>query len=136
MQTPIWLSKQIVTAIHIRQIREHGGQYGIRDYNLLDSALLRPINRWLYEPGMDLFSLAAAYGFGIVKNHCFIDGNKRTAFMAMYVFLALNNHQINAPEPMAVDLIMGLAEGSISQEQLADWLRGVSLSKENDYVHE
>lgn len=56
--------------------------------------------------------------------------------MAMYVFLALNNHQINAPEPMAVDLIMGLAEGSISQEQLADWLRGVSLSKENDYVHE
>lgn len=85
---------------------------------------------------MDLFSLAATYGFGIVKNHCFIDGNKRTAFIAMFIFLSLNNYEIVAPEPMVVDLVMGLAEGSISQEQLAAWLRDVSVPTFKDSVHE
>ncbi len=94
MKEPIWLTKSIVEAIHISQIREHGGQYGIKDINLLESAIARPMSRWAYEQEADIVILAAAYGYGLAKNPCFIDGNKRVAFMAMYTFLGLNGFEI------------------------------------------
>lgn len=123
MKEPIWLTRSIVEAIHISQIREHGGQFGIRDINLLESAIVRPMNRWAYEQESDSAVLAAAYGFGLAKNHCFIDGNKRVAFMAMYTFLGLNGYEIDATEPEVVDLMLGVADSSISEEQLIRWLR-------------
>ncbi len=123
MKEPIWLTRSIVEAIHISQIREHGGQYGIRDINLLESAIARPINRWSYEQKSGIFLLAAAYGYGLVKNHCFIDGNKRVAFMAMYTFLGLNGYEIDTTEPEVVDLMLGVADSSISEEQLITWLQ-------------
>ncbi len=123
MKEPIWLTRSIIEAIHISQIREHGGQYEIRDTNLLESAIARPMNRWAYEQESDIVILAAAYGYGIAKNHCFIDGNKRTAFMAMYTFLGLNGYEIDATEPEVVDLMLDVADSSISEEQLITWLR-------------
>ena len=123
MQEPISLTRSIIEAIHISQIREHGGQYGIRDTNLLESAIARPMNRWAYEQESDTVMLAAAYGYGLVKNHCFIDGNKRVAFMAIYTFLGLNGYEIDATEPEVVDAMLGVADSSISEEQLMAWLR-------------
>ena len=123
MKEPVWLTKSIVDEIHISQIREHGGQYGIRDINLLESALACPMNRWVYEQESDFVILAAAYGYGLAKNHCFIDGNKRVAFMAMYTFLGLNGYEIDATEPEVVDLMLGVADSSIAEKQLINWLR-------------
>jgi death on curing protein len=123
MKEPIWLTRSIVEAIHISQIREHGGKYGIRDLNLLESAIARPMNRMAYEQEAGTVILAAAYGYGLAKNHCFIDGNKRVAFMAMYTFLGLNGYEIDATEPEVVDLMLGVADSSISEEQLITWLQ-------------
>jgi death on curing protein len=122
MRQPVWLTNTIVEAIHLSQIREHGGQYGIRDPNLFESALARPINRWAFEQESDIFILAAAYGYGLVKNHCFIDGNIRVAFMAMYTFLGLNGYEIDATEPEVVDIMLSVADSSISEEQLINGL--------------
>ncbi|HSV30484.1 MAG TPA: type II toxin-antitoxin system death-on-curing family toxin [Atribacteraceae bacterium] len=123
MKEPIWLTKAIIEAIHISQMREHGGQYGVRDINLMESALARPMNRWAYEQESDIITLTAIYGYGLTRNHCFIDGNKRVAFMAMYTFLGINGYEIDATEPEVVDLMLGAADGSISEEQLISWLR-------------
>lgn len=123
MKEPIWLNKAIIEAIHISQLREHGGQYGIRDINLLESALTRPLNRWSYEQKSDLAFYAAAYGYALAKNHCFVDGNKRVAFMAMYTFLGLNSCDIEATEPEVVDLMLGIADSSYSEEKLVTWLK-------------
>jgi len=102
---------------------EHGGSLGIRDEGLLESALARPQQKWHYEPRSDLATLAAAYAFGVAKNHPFIDGNKRAALVAAYTFLAVNGFELEAPEPEAVTLILGTADGSISEEDLASWIR-------------
>jgi death on curing protein len=123
MVEPIWLTKPIVQAIHMSQLREHGGQYGIRDNNLLESALTRPMNRWVYDQESDILVLAAAYGYGLAKNHCFVDGNKRVAFMSMYTFLGLNGYEIEASEPTIVALMLGVADSSISEIELLKWLR-------------
>jgi len=112
----------MIEAIHIDQIKEHGGQFGIRDENLLEATLARPLHRWNYEPKSDLPILAAAYGFALAKNHSFVDGNKRVAFMAMYTFLGLNGYENVAPEPEIVNIMLGVASGSISEEELANWL--------------
>lgn len=123
MKEPVWLTKAIIEAIHVNLIREHGGQYGIRDINLRESALARPVNRWSYEQESDIVIIAAAYGYGLAKNHCFMDGNKRVAFMAMYTFLGINGYEIDATEPEVVDLMFGVADSSISEQQLIRWLR-------------
>lgn len=123
MAEPIWLTKSIVQAIHMSQLREHGGQYGVRDNNLLESALTRPMNRWAYDQESDILLLAAAYGYGLAKNHCFVDGNKRAAFMAMYTFLGLNGYEIHASEPSIVALMLGVADSSISEFELHKWLQ-------------
>jgi death-on-curing protein len=120
---PTWLDRPIVEALHADQVQEHGGSLGVRDEGLLESALSRPQQKWHYEPGTDLATLAAAYAFGIAKNHPFIDGNKRAALVAAYTFLAINELELEAPEPEAVTAILGTADGSLSEEDLASWIR-------------
>ena len=120
---PTWLHRPIVEALHADQILEHGGSLGIRDEGLLESALARPQQKWHYEPATDLATLAAAYAFGIAKNHPFVDGNKRAALVAAYTFLAINDLELEAPEPEAVTAILGTADGSLSEDNLASWIR-------------
>lgn len=120
---PRWLSRLIIDAIHESLIRQFGGSHGVRDDGLLESALDRARNRWGYDDTADIADLAAAYGVGIAKNHAFVDGNKRSAFQAMYVFLGLNDHRITAPQPEVVTLMVDVATGSIDEAGLAAWLR-------------
>ena len=127
MPEPVWLTRGVIEALHADQIREHGGQLGLRDVGLLESALARPRHRWAYESATDLHSLAADYGFGLAKNHAFLDGNKRIAFVAMNVFLLLNGLEIETPEPDVVSTMLGVAEGRVDQARLATWLRTVSI---------
>jgi death-on-curing protein len=126
---PRWLSSSLVLAIHTDQIREHGGSLGLRDEGRLESALARPINLLGYEPGSDLESLAAAYGFGIASNHPFVDGNKRVAFQAMYVFLGLNGLRVVSDEREVVELMFAVASGDTAEERLAAWLRDHTESR-------
>jgi len=126
---PRWLSKVSVLAIHSDQVKDHGGSLGLRDRGLLDSALDRPRNRFLHEPESDLYALAASYGFGIARNHLFMDGNKRVAFQAMYLFLGLNGLRIEAPEEEVVTLILALASEGLNETELASWLRGQSVPR-------
>ena len=129
MREPRWLSETVVFTVHADQIREHGGSLGLRDQGLLDSALGRPRNRFAYESGSDLCDLAASYGFGIAKNHPFVDGNKRVAFQAMYIFLGLNGVRIDAPEEDVVALILALASGQLNESELASWLKEHTSSR-------
>ena len=118
-----WLRIDAVLAMHKRQIAEHGGGDGVRDIGLLESAMARPRNIAVYEPDADIARLAAAYAFGIAKNHPFIDGNKRTALVACRTFLLLNGYQLTATPTEKYLTFLSLAEGSVSEEALADWLR-------------
>ncbi len=121
---PRWLKISWLKAIHADQIRQHGGASGIRDEGLIESALTRHKNKWAYEKeSVDLVDLAASYGHGLAKNHGFIDGNKRIAFQAMYVFLGLNGFKLTASETDVVRLILDLASGQLSELQLAGWIR-------------
>lgn len=123
MTEPAWLERIMVDAIHDDQIRQHGGGFGTRDEGLLESALARPRQKWAYEPGADIYTLAAAYGFGLARNHGYVDGNKRVAYMAMYVFLGLNGLEIEAPEPEVVMVMTDVATGERDETALALWLR-------------
>ena len=119
---PVWLGKAVVLAVHGRLLAEHGGAPGIRDTALLDSALARPQHLLAYgDP--DFYDLAAAYTSGIVRNHPFVDGNKRTGFMAGYVFLASNELQLTATELDVVQVVTLLAAGEVSDSEFAAWLR-------------
>ena len=120
----VWLLEETLTAIHHRQIAEHGGSEGLRDEGLLLSALVRSQNLLAYgEPAPDLASLAAAYAYGIARNHPFVDGNKRTALVAARTFLILNAVDLEATQDDKVLTFLNLAEGTISEEELADWIR-------------
>jgi len=123
VKEPLWLERKALLTMHEAQIREHGGGYGVRDKGLLESALARPIQLFNYGESPDLCQLAAAYGFDVAKNHPFVDGNKRTAFQCMFVFLYINDIEITATEVDAVITMLGVADGSIGEKQLADWLR-------------
>jgi len=117
-----WVAKSVVLAIHEQQIAEHGGTQGIRDLGLLESALARPQNLAAYgEP--DLAAMAAAYAFGVARNHPFLDGNKRTSYVATVVFLRLNGLDISADEATRLDVWLSLAAGEMTEEQLTDWIR-------------
>lgn len=120
---PHWLSRIVVDAIHFEQLREHGGLHGIRDEGALESALARPRQKWWYEKKTDVVSLAAAYGFGIVRNHPFRDGNKRVGFLALVAFLGLNGYEFEAAEDDVVSEMFALAAGRISESELAQWIR-------------
>jgi death on curing protein len=117
-----WLPKGAVLAMHARQLAEHGGGAGIRDDGLLESALQRPENKVLYgEP--DVADIAAAYAYGIARNHPFIDGNKRTALVASRTFLLYNGYQITATKEERLNTFLALADGSLSEDALAEWFR-------------
>lgn len=119
---PEWIALELALAIHDRQLAEHGGGAGTRDQGLLESALARPINAWAYGTD-DLASLAAAYAFGVARNHPFNDGNKRTAWVLARLFLRLNGQTL-AFEPLdAIRTMFALAAGETSEDELADWLR-------------
>jgi len=124
---PNWLTHTMVEAAHSDQVREHGGLLGVRDDGLLESALARPRHRWSFEPQADLASLAASYGFGLTKNHPFMDGNKRIGFVAMNMFLLVNGYEIEAPEPEIIAVMLQLANGALNESGLVDWLRSVVI---------
>ena len=123
-----WLRLDAVLAMHRRQIAEHGGGDGVRDLGLLESALARPQNVAAYEPEADIARLAAAYAFGIAKNHPFVDGNKRTALVAARTFLLLNGFDLKATPVEKYTTFLRLAEGSLSEDELAAWLREKTIS--------
>jgi death on curing protein len=121
MKEPEWLDLAIVLDFHSEQLSLFGGADGVRDLGLLESALARPINKFAYGETA-LAALAAAYGFGIARNHAFVDGNKRTALASMIVFLGLNGMDLDAPQEAATAIILSLAAGEITEEALAGWL--------------
>ena len=124
MRQPIWLRDDIIRAVNRRQIAEHGGIDAIRDEGALLSALQKPRDLFAYaSPTPDLCDLAAAYGFGLARNHPFADGNKRTCLVAMRLFLKLNGIAFEASGASKYKMIMQLAAGDVSQDELADWLR-------------
>jgi death-on-curing protein len=123
-----WLKESVVIAVHDEQIFAHGGMNGIRDIGLLSSAIMRPCQQANYEKP-SVFDLAAAYAFGIIKNHPFIDGNKRTGFLSAYIFLSLNGWELTANEIDAVTTVLALATDEINEEEFSTWLRERSCEK-------
>lgn len=119
----------VVDAIHHDQLREHGGLPGVRNENLLESALARPQQKWHYSDRADVPGLAAAYAFGLVQNHPYHDGNKRIGFLAMVTFLGVNGHDFSASEAEVVAEILALADGSLSEDALAEWIRRHSSTR-------
>ncbi len=117
---PIWIETELALAIHDRQLAEHGGPIGLRDASALESALARPRNQWAYGES-DLCSLAAAYAFGLARNHPFADGNKRTAWVLARLFLALNDVQITFTPEDAIKMVLQLAAGKLEQAEIAGW---------------
>ena len=125
---PRWLTRLVVDAIHDEQLREHGGLPGVRDETVLESALARPRQKWHYGDS-DIPRLAAAYAFGLVKNHAYRDGNKRIGFLAMATFLGLNGFELSATDAEAVAEFVALADGRVSEDALADWIRKLSARR-------
>lgn len=124
----VWLQREVVVAVHEEQLAEHGGGVGIRDAGLLESALAKPENLACYgEP--DVAALAAAYGWGISRNHAFIDGNKRTGFVAVELFLALNGHSLHATDTDCVLTMLGVSSGEITEAKFAGWIRERLVTK-------
>ena len=124
MREPIWIILRVIKAFHDRQINEHGGLPGLRDEGLLLSALSRPENAYHYsDPKPDLAELAAAYGFGIAKNHPFNDANKRTAFIAMRLFVKLNGYNLAASPEDKFKTIIRVAASDMSEDELTQWIR-------------
>ena len=122
MSEPIWLDVDEVIDMHAEQLAIFGGPEGIRDHGLLESAILRPVNQWHYGQ-TDLAALAAAYAFGLARNHAFVDGNKRIAFQAMMVFLRNNGIKFSPDPGHATEMILSLAAGEVSEESLTRWIR-------------
>ncbi len=120
----IWVLDSVVLAIHEAQLAEHGGLSGIRDEGLLSSALARPLNLEAYGADVDVAALAGAYAFGIARNHPFTDGNKRTAFVVMELFLNLNGLDLDADDSICISMMMTLASGELDEKMLIKWLRG------------
>ncbi len=119
---PIWLDTRDATAVHDRQLAEHGGGVGLRDAGLLESALTRPVNRWNYGED-DPAELAAAYAFGVARNHPFIDGNKRTAWVLARLFLAVNGHKLAFTAEDAIRMMLALAAGELEEDGVSVWFR-------------
>lgn len=120
----VWLRRELVLALHDRQLAEHGGSSGVRDDNLLESALARPQQLHHYrEPPPDLADLAASLAYGLARNHPFVDGNKRTAAVACETFIELNSGLLRAEDVELFPLYLALAEGKLSAEDFAQWLR-------------
>ncbi|MEM9351588.1 MAG: type II toxin-antitoxin system death-on-curing family toxin [Planctomycetota bacterium] len=124
MTDPDWILAEAVEAIHHRQLAEHGGMEGVRDRGMLSSALARPRHLYGYAADKaDIPALAAAYAFGIARNHPFVDGNKRTAAVVCEAFIELNGYKLGATDDELYRVILHLAEGQLSEDELTDWLR-------------
>jgi death-on-curing protein len=123
VQQPRWLTLVAVDLLHRGSIERYGGSHGVRDVALIESALSRPFNRWMYAPACDLSDLAASYAYGLAKNHGYVDGNKRIAFVAMGVFLYLNGLLLEAADDDAIAAMIGVASGERSEDELAEWIR-------------
>jgi len=126
MSEPRWVAKQALLLLHGESLAEHGGMMGIRDEGLLDSALERPRNQFAYGGVSDIVQLAAAYAFGIARNHPFADGNKRAALISAGLFLRLNGKRLQADRVDAYRATMALAAGDIGEEEFAAWVRANS----------
>jgi len=122
VKEPRWVSVAVVMAVHEAQLAEHGGSAGVRDEGLLESALARPQQIYAYADSPSLTRLAAAYAVGIAKNHPFLDGNKRTAWVICATFLELNRRRVTASQSDVVEIMLGVAEGSVSDDGLTVWL--------------
>ncbi len=127
MTEPKWVLDEIVISVHQVLIAEHGGSPGVRDMGLLESALARPRQIFSYQAKATIFDLAAGYGFGLAKNHPFIDGNKRAALATAAIFLEINGYTLDAPEAEAIVVFEKLAAGDLSATELAEWLSDSSL---------
>ena len=125
MTEPVWIDLEVVLAIHDEQLAEHGGQPGVRDRGLLESAMARPRNKFAYGETA-LPRLAASHAFGISRNHPFLDGNKRTSLVVAELFLALNGLELTASDTECVTTILSLAAGEISEDELAEWIEANS----------
>jgi death-on-curing protein len=123
VREPVWVPRLVLEAVHLDQLREHGGLAGLRDENALEAALNRPRQKWQYDPKADLASLAAAYCFGIARDHPWRDGNKRIAFLAMVIFLGLNGLALEATEAEVVTVMLRVAAGASTEADLAKWAR-------------
>ena len=128
MSEPIWVRRDVLELLHDESIAEHGGASGLRDSGLFESALARPKNLLLYEGIEDIARLVACYAFGLAKNHAFVDGNKRVAFIAAGLFLRLNGLRLLADQVDATLTFLSLAAGTIDEQQLAEWIRKNSVS--------
>lgn len=126
MTAPKWLSREAVEIMHREQLAEHGGLPGLKDDNALEAALARPLNKAAYGEE-DIFTLAAAYLYGIVRNHPFSDGNKRTGFLAAFTFLMINGYLIEADQASIIAFVLGVAAGEIDENGTARFLRDVSI---------
>jgi death-on-curing protein len=126
---PLWIGKRDVLAIHDRLLALHGGAIGLRDQGLLESALARPRQHHVYADSPSIISLASVYTAGIVRNHPFIDGNKRTGFVVGVLFLELNGFNFTADEESATQAVLGLAAGTIEEDAYASWLQANSTPK-------
>lgn len=122
-QAPAWIDKRALLMLHSESLAQFGGAAGLRDEGLLDSALAHPVNKHTCDDCSDLAVLAAAYGFGLARNHLFVDGNKRAAFLAVGVFLAMNGHRLTATPVAAIEAVLALAAGSLEEAQFAEWIR-------------
>ena len=123
MKDIVWVMSETILAVHDEQLAQHGGAQGIRDLNIIQSALARPCNLALYEDCDDLARLAAAYANGIARNHGFVDGNKRTALVTADLLLMLNGHELRSTPAENVLTIIGVADGSLSEDDLTIWFR-------------
>ena len=123
MKRWVWIQREVILAVHEAQLAEHGGGAGVRDPGLLESALARPGNLAAYGKP-DAAELAAAYGYGISRNHPFLDGNKRTAFVAVELFLQLNGFDLEADDAACVLMMLRVAAGDVSEADFAAWIRG------------
>jgi death on curing protein len=133
----VWIERRLALAIHDRQLAEHGGSSGVRDENLLESALARPQQLYAYgDPPPDLADLAASLAYGLARNHPFVDGNKRTAYVVCRTFLALNGAELQATLEEKYLTILALAEGKLKVEEFADWLRRRIQTEKPDCVQE
>lgn len=124
MREPAWVPRLVVEAVHLDQLRTHGGMPGLRDEGALESALARPRNRWTHGKRVDHATLAAAYAYGLARNHPFNDGNKRIAFLVTLVFLGLNGWEFEAPDAAVIVQMVALADGRLTEARFAAWLRG------------
>lgn len=131
MTSPVffWIDPQALRFLHEASLSEFGGASGVRDLALFESAMARPQNIYAYNPDVDVATLAAAYGYGLAKNHPFVDGNKRVAFAAVGVFLGINGYRLKTTDVEAIRAMLGMASGEISEEEFAAWIRSAIAQK-------